>query len=227
MTRCTVLTHVAFEDLDLLAPILSQRGIAIEDVQIPVHGVPADDSDLWIVLGGPVGVYDGGLYPFIAPEIAAIGDRLRRGKPTLGLCLGAQMMAAALGGTVAPNPNGKELGWSPLTLLEPSILRHLDGLPVLHWHGDAITPPPGAVTLASTPKTPCQAFAVGKTALGLQFHAEVSAPGLERWLVGNLCELSASGIDIPALRAANHRNAPALAPAIAALMQEWLDGAGF
>ena len=227
MKRCTVLNHVAFEDLDLFAPILQRRGFAVNVVDVPRHGVPQDDAELWVVLGGPLGVYDGALFPFIDPEIAAIKQRLHRNAATLGICLGAQMMAVALGGTVAPNARGKELGWSPLTITAPaSPVRHLQGLPVLHWHGDAIDPPPGAAVLAHTAITPCQAFQHGRHALGLQFHPEVTADGLERWLVGNLGELTAHGVHIPTLRAENHRNAGPLRPAVTALTEQWLDEAG-
>ena len=229
MKRCTVLSHVAFEDLGLLEPILKDRGFALDTVDVPSQGVPEGGADLWVILGGPVGVYDYPAYPFLAAELDAVKSRLSAGAPTLGLCLGAQLMAAALGGAVAANPKGKEIGWSQLTLTPQGLagpLRHLDGIEVLHWHGDVIALPDGVPNLASTAITPCQAFAHGPSALGLQFHPEVGASGLERWLVGHAAELSAAGIDVSALRAANIRHAPALVSAVSAMARDWLSAAG-
>ena len=230
MKRCTVLTHVAFEDLGLFQPVLQRHDFAINVVDVPSQGVPTSVDDLWVVMGGPIGVYDAPLYPFLDAEIAAIKARLSVQAPVLGICLGAQLMAAAAGGSVGANPRGKEIGWSPVTLTAEGAagpLRHLDGVDVLHWHGDIIQPPPGAVTLAGTDMTPCQAFAVGQRALGLQFHPEVTAAGLERWLVGNCLELGLAKMDIPTLRAANARHAPALAAAVQAMTDDWLAGAGW
>ena len=104
--------------------------------------------DLLIVLGGPIGVYETETYPFIADEIAAIAARLAADKPMLGICLGAQMMAAALGARVAPGPV-KEIGWAPLHLTaagEKSVLAPLGATPVLHWHGDNCELPAGCDT---------------------------------------------------------------------------------
>ncbi len=229
MKRCTVLSHIAFEDLDVLEPALKKRGFAIDVVDVPSQGVPQNSDDLWVIMGGPIGVYESETYPFLTAEIAAIRQRLDRKAPTLGICLGAQLMAAALGGKVVGNPRGKEIGWASLDITasgKTGPLRHLQDLKVLHWHGDMIEIPDGAETLASTALTPCQAFAYGKTALGLQFHPEVTAKGLERWLVGNCNELNAAQIGIPALRADNVQYAPKLGPAVQALADEWLTGAG-
>src|ERR1700719_1784110 len=115
---CLAVRHVAFEDLGLLGPLLAARGY---DIRYHDAGIARFDAetlvapDLVIVLGGPIGVYERDSYPFIADEIAAIAARLAANKPTLGICLGAQMMAAALGARVAPGPV-KEIGWAPLTL---------------------------------------------------------------------------------------------------------------
>ena len=109
-----------FEDIDLLGPLLADRGY---DVHYHDAGIERFDvesllaPDLVIVLGGPIGVYESETYPFIAGEVAAIGRRLDADKPMLGICLGAQMMAAALGARVAPGPI-KEIGWAPLTLTD-------------------------------------------------------------------------------------------------------------
>src|SRR5581483_9006159 len=116
--------------------------------------------ELVVVLGGPIGVYEAETYPFITDEVAAVAVRLRANKPMLGICLGAQMMAAALGGRVAPAPV-KEIGWAPLTLTaagKASLLGPLGDVPVLHWHGDNCKLPVGCEVLAATAHCPVQAF---------------------------------------------------------------------
>src|ERR1700691_5227717 len=152
---CLAVRHVAFEDLGLLGPLVVSR-----DYEIRYHdaGIDPFDSktlqspDLVIVLGGPIGVYEGNAYPFIAHEVAAIADRTGGEKPILGICLGAQMMAAALGARVAPGPV-KEIGWAPLALTpagQKSVLAPLASNLVLHWHGDNCELPADCSVLAST-----------------------------------------------------------------------------
>ena len=117
---CVAVRHVAFEDLGILGPLVSARGYEIRyhDAGIePFAGDSLIAADLVVVLGGPIGVYEQETYPFIADEIAAVAARLQSNKPMLGICLGAQMMAAALGARVAPGPV-KEIGYAPLTLTE-------------------------------------------------------------------------------------------------------------
>lgn len=225
------LTHVPFEDLGSLHGILLGRGFDVQYAAITDEDFPdrqIADCDLLIVLGGPVGVYEVVDYPFLEPEISSIAARLQAQRPTLGICLGAQLMAAALGARVYPGAQGSEIGWSALEagdnptpewftpLLEPD-------LNVLHWHGDTFDLPAGAQRLAGSQLYPNQAFALSKFALGLQFHAEVEAEGLERWYVGHTGELRAKKVDIPALRAAGKRNAPKLEEASRRVWNGWLD----
>ena len=159
-----------------------------------------------------------------------IRRRLQARLPTLGICLGAQLTAAALGAAVYAGNNGKEIGWAPLLAgadagASPAVLELLaPGVQVLHWHGDTFDLPAGAAHLAATARYANQAFAVGRHALGLQFHPEVQAAALERWYVGHACELSAARIDIPQLRAAAERHAPALQDAARRCWRRWLDG---
>jgi len=222
--------HIHFEDLGTFEPVLRDAGYAIRYHDVGDGGLAALDPlqpDLLAVLGGPVGVHDGDAYPFLAEERALIARRLEAGKPLLGICLGAQQIAMALGGAVAPGSE-KEIGFSPLALTEAgqdSPLRHLDGVPVLHWHGDGFRTPRGAATLASTPACPNQAFALGDTVLALQFHPEADAcNGLERWLVGHACELAASGTDPQAIRADAARFGPGLREAARAMFADWIEG---
>ncbi len=146
MTKtCLAVRHVAFEDLGLLGRLVAARGYGVRYHDAGVQPIDAETllaPDLLIVLGGPIGVYERDAYPFIADEVAAITGRLAADKPMLGICLGAQLMAAALGASVAPGPV-KEIGWAPLTLSSAgrkSVLAPLGETPVLHWHGDNCEP---------------------------------------------------------------------------------------
>lgn len=227
MAECLALRHVAFEDVGLLAALLAERGLSLRYLDAGIDRFDAaalTAADLVIVLGGPIGVYEEDRYPFLHDEIAALRARLDAGKPTLGICLGAQMIAKALGATVAPGPQ-KEIGWGPVTLSDAgraSILAPLAGVPVLHWHGDNAAPPPGAIGLASTPACPHQAFAIGDTILALQFHIEVDPARIERWLVGHALELSHAGIDPHMLRRQAAEIGPATAKAGRQIFGAWL-----
>lgn len=138
------------------------------------------------------------------------------------------MMAHALGSRVYPG-KAREIGWGTVSLTGDgrlSPLRYLEGVPVLHWHGDTFDVPSGARLLASTEVTPHQAFCVGKHALALQFHVEADVSRMEEWLTGHACELMQSGTDICGLRAASVRNGSLLAGRAALCMNEWMEGAG-
>tara|TARA_B100000378_G_scaffold194194_1_gene158065 strand:- start:453 stop:995 length:543 start_codon:yes stop_codon:yes gene_type:complete len=149
--------------------------------------------------------------------------RLARDRPTLGICLGAQLMAAALGADVYPGP-AKEIGWAPLTLSEAghlSPLHPLSAVSVLHWHGDIVELPTGCTALASTPSCPIQAFSRGSNQLGLQCHPEFTAT-IEPWLIGHATELANTGIDPNTLRRDTTRHHSALSRAAEKLWGEWL-----
>jgi GMP synthase-like glutamine amidotransferase len=133
--------------------------------------------DLLVCLGGPIGAYEEAAYPFLRDELALIERRLAAARPTLGICLGAQLMARALGARIYPAP-AKEIGWGEVRLSEAGQkgpLRHFAGVPVLHWHGDTFDLPKGAELLASTVLCANQAFAFGRYALAFQFHPETTA----------------------------------------------------
>lgn len=229
MTKsCVAVRHVAFEDLGLLGPLVAARGYDVRYHDAGIEPFEAETllgPDLVIVLGGPIGVYETETYPFIAAEIAAVRARIHANKPILGICLGAQMMAAALGARVAPGPV-KEIGYALLTLSgagRRSVLAPLVGAPVLHWHGDNCELPTGCEGLASTTACPVQAFVRTPTQLALQFHLETEPPRFEAWLVGHTVELGKAGIDPNKLRSEARALGPALREIGRNVLASWLD----
>jgi len=228
--KCLAIRHVAFEDLGLLGPLVGGRGYGVRYHDAGVQPFDLETllaPDLVIVLGGPIGVYEREAYPFIGDEIAAIAARLEAEKPMLGICLGAQMMAAALGANVAPGP-AKEIGWAPLTLTaaaQRSPLAALGTTPVLHWHGDNCELPVGCTKLASTPNCPVQAFMRTPSQLALQFHLETEPSRFESWLVGHTVELGKAGIDPRELRRQARTLGPATREVGHKVLAAWLDKA--
>jgi GMP synthase (glutamine-hydrolysing) len=234
MRNAIAITHVPFEDLGSLREVLLERGFAIQMLDACTaerQALEALNPDLLVVLGGPIGAYETQVYPFLAGEIALLRRRLQARLPTLGICLGAQLMAAALGAAVYAGSNGKEIGWAPLSAGRdlascPAMTELLaPGVNVLHWHGDTFDLPPGATHLAATAQYPNQAYAIGQQGLALQFHPEVQAAALERWYVGHACELGAARIDVAQLRQDSASHAPLLQPAAGRFWRRWLDQA--
>ncbi|MDQ2080341.1 glutamine amidotransferase [Xanthobacteraceae bacterium Astr-EGSB] len=230
MRSCIAVRHVAFEDLGLLDDLLAARGFSARHVDAGVDAITADTllaPDLVVILGGPIGVYEEDAYPFLVSETAAIAARLARNRPTLGICLGAQLVAKALGAAVAPGPR-KEIGWAPIELSaegRASALAPLADTAVLHWHGDNLELPAGAVRLAATAACPNQAFAIGRHTLALQFHIEADPAKIERWLIGHCGELAAARIDPRVLRRDAVTQGPVTATAGRAVLGAWLDAA--
>lgn len=227
MPIALVLRHLAFEDLGLFTAALTRRGYQVQEVDAGVDADPQRlvQADLLAICGGPIGVYETDRYPYLLDEIAAVKTRLEAGQATLGICLGAQIMAAALGARVYPGGR-KELGWSTLTLTpagRESPLAVLEAQAVLHWHGDTFELPAGCSWLASTPVYPQQAFAFGRHGLALQFHAEADPKRIEQWLIGHSAELSLARIDLQQLRAQTQRHGAALEILAPQLIEQWLD----
>lgn len=211
MKIALALRHVAFEDLGQLAPLLAQNGYDVRYLDIGVDSF-ADcsplDADLVVVLGGPIAVYDIDRYPYLRAEIAWLRARLLEDLPTLGICLGAQLMAAALHARVYPGAAGKEIGWASLQPGAhagdvPWMAQLLgDDMRVLQWHGDTFDLPVGARHLACSERYPNQAFAWGRHGLALQFHPEFDVRMVERWLIGHAHEIAHTrNISLSSLRA--------------------------
>ncbi|MGH6792909.1 MAG: glutamine amidotransferase [Methyloceanibacter sp.] len=227
MQNAVAIRHVSFEDAGILGDVLAERGIGLRYLEAGIDDLtPAKDADLLLVLGGPIGIYEFDRYPFLKHELATIEAAVKQGTPVAGICLGCQALAAVLAARVYPGKQ-KELGWDVLTLTEEgkaSPLGVLEGVHILNWHGDTFDLPAGATRLASTDITPNQAFAYGPDVLALQFHVELPARDLERWLIGHTGELASSKVDLGAMRAETARLAPAANDAGKRLFNAWLDG---
>jgi GMP synthase (glutamine-hydrolysing) len=230
MKHAIVIRHIAFEDLGNLAEVLDRHDYALTYVEAGLDNVASIDSltpDLVVILGGPIGAYDEQDYPFLVDELRLLETRLNADLPTLGICLGAQLMARSLGAKVYPGSE-KEIGWSPIELSHEGMnspLAHLasEYTHVLHWHGDTFDLPVGATHLASSSKYQNQAFSWGKCGLALQFHPEVTARNLERWFIGHACEIgTTSGISVAQLREDTVRYAQPLELQANKFWQAWL-----
>jgi len=228
--KVNVIRHLAFEDLGGLATVLQARGYQINYYEAACDDLSKLDAlsdDLLIILGGPVSVNDAAMFAFIDTEINLLKRRLKADKATLGICLGAQLMAAALGEKIYPAKE-KEIGWSELSLTEQgkdSALKHLDAklCNMLHWHGETFGLPAGATLLASTSVVKNQAFSYANKCLALQFHPEVTRLGMEEWFVGHIAEImQTSTVNVPDLRQQTQQFAPALEKQGQLFFDNWL-----
>jgi len=186
MAKIYVLQHHPVENLGTIAEALEGAALAWQYVRVN-DGQPVPENMKGagglIIMGGPMGVHQTDRYPWLRDEMKLIEDAIKSNLPVLGVCLGAQILAAALGSKVERNPNGKEIGWHPIRLSDSAkddrLMRDLPAtMTPFHWHGDIFELPPGAVSLASSDKTPCQAFRHGDKAYGFQFHIEVTEDGV-------------------------------------------------
>lgn len=196
MARILVLQHVQSEGLGIIGKALRQRGIAVDFIKIFKGDRIAksiNGYDGLIVLGGPMGVYEEGIYPFIKDEIALIKNALKNNIPILGICLGAQLLAKAAGANVYKGKK-KEIGWYKVNLTDEGkrdglFLGLPDELTVFQWHGDTFDIPENSKCLASSELFPNQIIKVGKNAYGIQFHLEVTEEMVREWIDVNDKEL--------------------------------------
>lgn len=177
--RAHYLQHVPFEGLGSIEPWLLARGCEITATRFyeDSGGLPRlEEIDLLVVMGGPMSVNDEAAWPWLVREKAFVREAIAAGKPVLGICLGAQMIASALGAKVYPNSE-KEIGWFPIEAV-PGEVADLFHFPsqaaVFHWHGETFDLPEGAVRLARSTGCENQAFQLGPRAIGLQFHLETT-----------------------------------------------------
>lgn len=197
MARILVLQHVKSEGLGIIGKALRQKGIETDFIKIfKGDRIPKSINgyDGLIVLGGPMGVYEEDIYPFIKDELILIKTAIKNNIPILGICLGAQLLAKAAGADVYKG-NKKEIGWYKVELTDEGKRDGLFvGLPdefaVFQWHGDTFDIPESSKCLASSELFPHQIIKVGKNAYGLQFHLEVTEEMVREWIDVNDKELA-------------------------------------
>ncbi|MBO9498071.1 MAG: glutamine amidotransferase [Novosphingobium sp.] len=229
--RALIIRHVPAEGLAGYREPIEAAGYAVDrvDVADPAFStLDLTEPDLLVMMGGPMGVYEQERYPWIACQLKRLERRLAAGRPTLGVCLGAQMIAQALGGEVFRGPV-KEIGFHPVALraVADNPLRPVEGVPVLHWHGDTFTLPPDVELLASSALYEHQAFRRGNTILALQFHAEMGLdPRFEEWLGRWGDHVNDAGQDADDLRALHGVLGPPAVSAGQAMVADWLAGLG-
>lgn len=202
MRKATVIQHVPFEGPARVKEHLEQRGYQLDVLHVHAGAaVPTSlpREEVLVIMGGPMGVADIGSarYPFLASEAALLRARVEADAPTLGICLGAQLLAFAAGSrvyenrvaSVLPGDEGallREVGWADLQFLGETRDSSLRGLPasapMFHWHGDTFDVPSGATLLASTERCKAQAFRLKQRLFGLQFHCEMERADIERLL---------------------------------------------
>jgi len=227
MPTAHVFEHLPHEGLGAFRAVLDEAGWSVRVNATPIEGVDsaaAGTADLLIVMGGPCGVYEAETYPYLADEIAVLQARIAADRPTLGVCLGAQLMAAAMGAKVYKGP-APEIGWHPVALTEAgraSPLSAVDGVPILHWHGDTFDLPAGAELLASTPAYAHQAFSRGPRILALQCHPEADGRDFEHWLIGADADLRRHGLSVAALRAQAQTHGRRAGEAGGVMLHNWL-----
>ena len=176
--RAHYLQHVPFESLGSIEGWLRDAGYEITATHLyQSQNLPEiEDVDFLVIMGGPMSVNDLRDHPWLADEKAFIKRAVAAGKPTLGICLGAQLIASAMGGKVVQNP-AKEIGWFPIRPIAPppnKAFRFAEETAVFHWHGETFSLPPGAIRIAESNGCENQAFQIANHVIGLQFHLETT-----------------------------------------------------
>ncbi|GHB98157.1 type 1 glutamine amidotransferase [Cerasicoccus arenae] len=177
--RAHYLQHVPFEGLGSIERWLQKASYEITCTKLYDNEAlpPLDGIDLLIVMGGPMSVNDEPKYPWLVSEKAFVRGAIAAGKATLGICLGAQLIASALGSEVKANPV-KEIGWLPIeaaNIDRPDVFQFPPVVGVFHWHGETFSLPEGATLTASSQGCVNQAFQIGANVIGLQFHLETTS----------------------------------------------------
>jgi GMP synthase-like glutamine amidotransferase len=220
MTSCLVIQHVDPEGPYAIAGALERAGVTV-DIRSAGHAAafPTDLAgfDGLVVMGGPMSATGDEGFATRRAELDLLADALHRGLPTLGVCLGAQLLALAGGGAVYPGGAGPEIGWGPVALTEEAgddlLLKGLPAeLTVMHWHGDTFDPPPAAALLAVSPRYRSQAFRCGAQAWGLQFHLEIDQAAVTAFIAAFGADALAAGTTPETIEADSAAALTVLAP---------------
>jgi GMP synthase (glutamine-hydrolysing) len=231
--RAVVLQHEEQEGPGLLEKPLEDAGFTLVTRFRSVEHKDLE-ADLLVVMGGSMSVTAVDAHPFLRDELALLAERLALGRPTLGICLGAQLLASAAGASVTRGKNGFEVGVAPVRWTKEGLADVARGLGaksvVAHWHEDTWSPVPNATLLASTDRYTQQGFKLG-TSYGFQFHPELTAEAFGQWLKAEADLLAADGRDVaeleaalPKLKAAEAQNVRFLEQVVHALAAAALNG---
>jgi GMP synthase (glutamine-hydrolysing) len=188
--RLLVVQHEPSSPPGLLAAAAAATGVELRVVEAPGEPVPVTmvGADGLVVLGGVMDADETDAYPHLARTMDLLADAAARSAPVLGICLGAQLAAAALGGRAYSGPAGEEIGWTKVELTDagradPVLGALQEPAELFEWHHDTFDPPPGATLLAGGAVYPSQAFRLGSV-VAVQFHPEVDGPLLAGWWAG-------------------------------------------
>jgi GMP synthase (glutamine-hydrolysing) len=223
-----VLQHLAAEPLGTIGDALEARGIEAKYIRV-FDGEPVPDdlngASGLVVMGGSMGVYERNEYPFLSQEIRLIEMALRAEKPVVGICLGSQLLAAALGAEVR-KAHRKEIGWFPVSLTEAATGDRLfseieDSFAAYHWHEDVFDLPRGARSLASSAQTQCQAFCYGSSAYGFLFHLEATQGIVEDMTRGFADELDEEKIDAHVIIEETRKHLPEFQRIAGSVFRRW------
>ncbi len=228
MREVLVLQHTVAETPGTIVEVISQHGIGIHTVRsFAGEAVPTDLGDRMglIVMGGPMGVYEHDTHNFLRNELHLLEQVLQKNKPVLGICLGSQLLAMVLGADVKKGAQ-KEIGWYPVQLSKAALLDTVwkeapQKFTAFHWHGDVFNVPEGAVSLASSELTPCQAFRYGTNAYGLLFHLEVTEGIINDMVRAFDDELAQARIDARRITKEARNNLPASQKIGATVFDRW------
>ncbi len=222
--------HVTHEDMGSFEFFLRAFGIRPIPMlarNTDIAALDPSEPDLVLMLGGPMGVYEADNFPHLHHEIRFAEQRIASGKPMLGICLGSQIIAKALGANIYKGPKGQEIGWLDVNVTEAGMhtpVRYFDKAegPVMHWHGDTFDLPNGATRLASSALYENQAYAYENNVLALQFHPEVTELKLERWYASGKHDMDEAKTNPETIRADAQRYGDALRQRNRLFFTEWL-----
>jgi len=233
MKPVLIVQNDAKEGAGQLATLIDERGLTqhrLYGYDTDYDRLRADDYSGLVVLGGAQSAYETDEYPYLSREMGLCREFMQADKPIAGFCLGAQILACALGGTVVPGAE-KEIGWYDLDLTDaaagdPVLEGHPKTLLSYHFHGDRIEDVPGATNLASSKMTPCQLFRYGTNAYGFQYHAEVNQALVDVMCRNNADYMAANGFDAKTIIEQSLTRLPSFESACKRVLGRWLDLVG-